>query len=121
MPQRCSRRRGISFVFRLLGLVLILLNAAGSAGALAAPRLASVPAGFTDNLLANVSRPTGLAFTPDGRLLITSQSGQLWVYHNGVLRPQPALDLAAVLCDNWERGLAGVAVDPDFANNQYIY
>ncbi len=80
-----------------------------------------VPAGFVDQFVAAVARPTGLAFTPDGRLLITSQNGQLWVYQDGALWPQPALDLSSVLCDNWERGLQGVAVDPGFAANHFLY
>lgn len=34
-----------------------------------------VPAGFDDQTIASVGSPTGLAFTPDGRLLITTQPG----------------------------------------------
>src|SRR5687767_15648909 len=45
----------------------------------------TLPAGFTDELVANVGAPTALAFTPDGRLLITTQPGQLRVYQNGAL------------------------------------
>src|SRR5690349_6831642 len=81
---------------------------------------ATVPAGFTDVSLFNVAGPTALAFTPDGRLLVTTQGGDLRVYKNGALLATPALDLAAV-CTNSERGLLGVAVDPDFATNKYVY
>lgn len=80
-----------------------------------------VPPNFEDTLVANISTPTGLAFTPDGRLLITTQPGQLRIYQNGTLLPTPALDLGDVICDNSERGLLGVTVDPDFASNHYIY
>ena len=86
----------------------------------AAPLAAAVPAGFTDSLVASVGGPTALAFTPDGRLLITTQGGDLRVYKNGSLLATPALDLTAV-CTNSERGLLGVAVDPDFATNRYVY
>jgi hypothetical protein len=41
----------------------------------AAPLAATVPAGFTDVQVAIVASPTGIAFTPDGRLLITTQPG----------------------------------------------
>ena len=82
---------------------------------------AAVPAGFQDTLVASVASPTALAFTPDGRLLITTQAGKLWVYQHDALQPTPALDLGAVLCTNSERGLLGIAVDPDFATTRYVY
>jgi glucose/arabinose dehydrogenase len=82
---------------------------------------AIVPAGFEDSLVASVASPTAIAFTPDGRLLITTQPGRLRIYQNGALLATPALDLASVICSNSERGLLGVAVDPSFATNGYIY
>lgn len=77
--------------------------------------------GFSDDLVTAVPRPTALAFTPDGRMLVTSQTGQLRVVANGTLVAAPALDLAADICVSNERGLLGVAVDPDFATNRFIY
>jgi glucose/arabinose dehydrogenase/PKD repeat protein len=87
---------------------------------------ATVPPGFTDELVTTIASPTALAFTPDGRLLITTQPGRLRVYQNGALVATPALDLTSptnVICSNSERGLLGVAVDPSFAtlNNNFIY
>jgi len=88
----------------------------------AVPAAATVPAGFTDSLVAAVGAPTALAFTPDGRLLMTSQGGTLRVYQNGALLPTPALTLpASQVCSNSERGLLGVAVDPAFPCNNFIY
>lgn len=84
-----------------------------------------LPSGFTDEQVTPLAAPTALAFTPDGRLLITTQPGQLRVYQNGGLVATPALNLASpnVICSNSERGLLGVAVDPAFAtpNNNFIY
>ena len=87
------------------------------------PRVAAaaVPEGFQEQLVASVASPTGLAFTPDGRLLIITQSGKLWVHRDGALLPNPAIDLAARLCTNSERGLLGVAVDPAFSTNRFVY
>jgi glucose/arabinose dehydrogenase len=82
---------------------------------------ATLPPGFEDTLIATLTAPTAIAFTPDGRLLITTQPGQLFVYEHGTLLATPALDLAPVLCSNLERGLLGVAVDPGFAANGFIY
>jgi glucose/arabinose dehydrogenase len=91
---------------------------------MAVPLIAAAPpAGFADALVAAVANPTALVFTPDGRLLIATQTGQLRVYQNGALLPAAALDLRAPnrACVNHERGLLGLAVDPDFATNHYIY
>lgn len=83
---------------------------------------ASVPANFTDTTLFNVSSPTALAFTPDGRLLVNTQPGVMRIYQNGALLPTPAMTIpAGKICSNSERGLLGVAVDPDFATNHFIY
>ena len=60
-------------------------------------------------------------FTPDGRLLVTTTPGKLRVYKDGALLANPALDISGKICTNGERGLLGVAVDPNFATNNYIY
>jgi len=81
-----------------------------------------LPPGFSATLLHAVAAPTALAQTPDGRILITQQTGALRVAQGGMLLATPALTLgAAVLCSNSERGLLGVAVDPQFALNRFIY
>jgi glucose/arabinose dehydrogenase len=82
---------------------------------------AVLPAGFTDSLVASLSAPTALAFTPDGRLLVTSQSGALRVVQDGTLLDTPALDFGSGICSDNERGLLGIATDPAFAANHFIY
>lgn len=90
------------------------------AAALSIPAGAAVPAGFTDTVVVmSIANPTDIAFTPDGRLLITTKGGALRVFAGGSLLTTPALSLT--VCSNSERGLLGVAVDPDFANNSFIY
>ncbi|MGZ5496845.1 MAG: PQQ-dependent sugar dehydrogenase, partial [Candidatus Aminicenantales bacterium] len=81
----------------------------------------TLPLGFGDALVATVGAPTALAFTPDGRLLITTQGGTLRVVQGGALLTTPALSLGSAVCSNGERGLLGVAVDPQFATNHYVY
>jgi glucose/arabinose dehydrogenase len=81
----------------------------------------NVPEGFDDLPVTNVDRPTALAFTPDGRLLVTTQPGQLRVYSEGTPDTTQALDISDKICSNLERGLLGVAVDPDFEANGFVY
>src|SRR6476661_10886985 len=92
----------------VVALVLVLTGLS-----VATTAAAAVPTGFSDTQIASVDSPTGLAFTPDGRMLVTSQHGQIRVYKNGSLLPTPALNLSARICTNSERGLLGIATDPN--------
>ena len=53
--------------------------------------------------------------------MITTQPGQLRIYQNGTLLATPALNISGQICSNSERGLLGIAVDPAFVNNNFIY
>jgi glucose/arabinose dehydrogenase len=108
-------------VFRALLTVAVVSAGLGSTVLPSVPADAAVPAGFADDLVTAVSAPTAFDFTPDGRMLVTTQSGVLRVVQNGVLVPTPALDLTSRICANSERGLLGVAVDPSFAANPFVF
>jgi aldose sugar dehydrogenase len=60
--------------------------------------------------------PWDMAFLPDGRILVTERVGQV------VMLPERTvvLDLPAAL-QLGEGGLLGIALDPDFADNAYVY
>ncbi|HEX7175225.1 MAG TPA: PQQ-dependent sugar dehydrogenase [Pyrinomonadaceae bacterium] len=88
----------------------------------AAPAVAAatLPSGFTETQVAGgLSSPTAMAFAPDGRLFVCQQGGQLRVIKNGVLLPTPFVTLS--VSASGERGLLGVAFDPNFASNQFVY
>ncbi len=79
-----------------------------------------LPAGFQDVTVASgLSNPTAMEFAPDGRLFVTQQGGQLRVIKNGALLPTPFLTLTVNA--SGERGLLGIAFDPNFSGNQFIY
>jgi glucose/arabinose dehydrogenase len=79
-----------------------------------------LPPGFFDAPVVNgLNNPTAMAFAPDGRLFVTQQGGQLRVIKNGALLPAPFMSLTVNSVG--ERGLLGVAFDPDFATNQFVY
>jgi glucose/arabinose dehydrogenase len=82
---------------------------------------AAVPPGFTDTLFVTVPAPTDIAFTPEGRMLVTSQGGTLSVFDaSGGLLGSQTLP-SSQICANSERGLLGVAVDPNHTLNGYVY
>jgi glucose/arabinose dehydrogenase len=81
---------------------------------------AVVPSGFTDTpVVSGLSSPTAMAFAPDGRIFIAQQGGQLRVVKDGVLLTQSFLQVT--VNSSGERGLLGVAFDPDFTVNQHVY
>jgi glucose/arabinose dehydrogenase len=80
----------------------------------------TLPDDFTEALVVNsLSSPTAMAFAPDGRLFITQQGGSLRVFKNGALLPTPFLTLN--VDSSGERGLLGLAFDPAFETNNYLY
>ena len=82
---------------------------------------ANLPAGFTEEQFgSNLSgSPTAMAFAPDGRLFVCQQGGQLRVIKNGSLLSTPFVNLP--VDSSGERGLLGIAFDPNFATNHYLY
>ncbi|MBC7368247.1 MAG: galactose-1-epimerase [Undibacterium sp.] len=64
--------------------------------------------------------PWGMAFLPDGRLLVTERAGRLRVVVDGKLDPKPVSGLPAVHYQQ-DGGLLDVIVHPDFAKNGWIY
>lgn len=88
----------------------------------AARGAANLPAGFTETQVATgLDRPTTMALAPDGRIFVAQQGGKLRVIQNGQLLAEPFVDLSAMVDARGERGLLGVALDPSFASNGYIY
>ncbi len=78
------------------------------------------PPGFNDELVINgLTIPTCFVFTPDGRILVGEQSGNLVVFENGQLLPTPMLTLSVERFD--EQGLLGMELAPGFPNPPYLY
>ena len=80
-------------------------------------KAATLPAGFTESQWGSAmpSGATSMAFAPDGRLFVCLQSGQVRVINkDGVLLANPFVTLS--VDSNGERGLLGVAFDPNFAS-----
>jgi parallel beta-helix repeat protein len=73
----------------------------------------------TTPYVTGLSNPTAMQFAPDGRLFICQQTGELRVFKNGTLLPTPFVSLS--VDPSGERGLLGVAFDPDFATNHFLY
>jgi glucose/arabinose dehydrogenase len=102
---------------RLSALACALFMALTPTGATAA----TVPAGFRETPVATgLASPTAMQFAPDGRLFVCEQGGRLRVItREGNLLSTPFLTVS--VSSVGERGLLGVAFDPAFVTNHYVY
>lgn len=106
-----SARWKRTFRFLLQYLPVIILASTATA--------ATLPPGFVEVPIATGLDPTAMAQAPDGRIFITEKYGAVRIVENNVLLPDPFILLPV---DNYnERGLSGIAFDPNFAQNGYVY
>ena len=64
--------------------------------------------------------PSGFEIAPDGRIFILERAGKIKIVKNGQLLPTPFADLPSE--DTGDRGLIGIAFDPDFGvSNHFVY
>jgi len=80
---------------------------------------ATLPTGFSETTITGLSNPTAMGLAPDGRIFVCQQGGALRVIKSGALLTTPFL--TASVDFSGERGLLGVAFDPDFLTNHYVY
>jgi glucose/arabinose dehydrogenase len=81
---------------------------------------ANVPSGFRDERVAiGLNHPTAMEIAPDGRIFILEQPGRVRIIKNGSMLSKPFMTLT-VNADG-ERGVLGIAFDPNFSTNRYIY
>ena len=64
--------------------------------------------------------PWGIAFLPNGDVLVTERDGRLRVIRNGRLEAAPVTGVPPVFAEG-QGGLFDIVIDPDFATNQRIY
>ncbi len=73
-----------------------------------------------DTLATGLENPWGMAFLPDGRILIAERPGRLRIWEDGTLKEGGVAGLPEI----WARGKGGlldVVLHPDYTNNQWIY
>lgn len=86
----------------------------GPSGArVAGPKFRVVP-------IRGLRRPYGMAFLPDGRILVTERAGHIRIIKGDTLDPEPIRGLPAVLDFNM-RGMNDIVLHPQFASNQWVY
>ncbi|MCP3663670.1 MAG: PQQ-dependent sugar dehydrogenase [Gammaproteobacteria bacterium] len=67
-----------------------------------------------------LKHPWGMAFLPDGRILITERPGRLRIVEQGRLDPRPISGLPSIAAEG-QGGLMDVALHPDYQNSGWLY
>ena len=69
-----------------------------------------------------LSNPTVISFAPNGRVFVAEKSGLIKVYDGlGDTTATQVADLSDEVYNFWDRGLLGLAVDPQFPADPYLY
>ncbi|MEO8149282.1 MAG: PKD domain-containing protein [Bacteroidia bacterium] len=84
---------------------------------------AQLPPHFYDQtIVTGMTKVEGVVFDHNKRMYAWEKKGKIWIIDsNGVKSPSPLLNFASEVGDWVDHGLNGVALDPDFENNGYIY
>ena len=99
------------------GAALVAQAGPGRAGA------STVPSGFRDSVvLSGLTNPTVMQFAPDGRIFVGQKNGVIKVFQSLTdTSPVTVADLSGEVDDYWDRGLLGLALDPNFPTDPYVY
>jgi PKD repeat protein len=107
--------------FRLASTAVLLVTLAGSE----ARAQTVADANFSAQVLYRGNGMITVAFGPDGRMYVCEKQGRILVFladgHGGFQTPTVFADFTAAIDDAQEMGLLGLAVDPSFATNRYMY
>ncbi|MEO3741902.1 PQQ-dependent sugar dehydrogenase [Plantactinospora sp. B5E13] len=111
------RGNGLTLVAVLVGGILAAPGGTPPAAAV------TLPAGFQEQIVfSGLNQPTNLEFAPDGRIFVAEKGGRVKVFTD-LADPTPTVvaDLGTNVHNQWDRGLLGLALPPDFPANPWLY
>ncbi|MEK7150828.1 MAG: PQQ-dependent sugar dehydrogenase, partial [Patescibacteria group bacterium] len=114
MPERKFKDFFRFTAFQILAWVIVSIFLSKSA-------FAALPADFqkTQIIGSGLDGPSGFDIAPDGRIFILERTGKVKIHKNGSLLATPFINLPSLATG--DRGLIGIAFDPDFASNHWVY
>ena len=106
-----------------MSLVFALVTLFTPIDASAQQATAKLPPGFVEEVLvAGIREPTSMSWAPDNHLWIGGKEGYVWTLHLEDLQAPELVAIGRIRVDTGgERGLIGIAVDPDYAENRHIW
>jgi glucose/arabinose dehydrogenase len=85
---------------------------------------ATLPSGFQDSVVfSNLEQPTSLRFAQDGRVFVAEKPGEILVFDSlEDETPEVFADIRTEVYDTGDRGILGLALDPEFTEGRpYVY
>ena len=107
------------YFIQLVPILRALSIALLAACALPQEQLAATPDLKIEILIRGLDTPWAIDFAPDGRIFITERLGRIRVVEGGRLLPEHWMKLEVQAVG--EGGLMGLALDPQFAQNRFVY
>ena len=82
-----------------------------------------IPGDLLDNLVVDgFTHPVNIEFAPDGRIFVAEKGGVIKIVNaDGTVQAQPWLDISPKVHNAADRGMLGMALDPNFAVNKWVY
>ncbi len=71
----------------------------------------------TEILAQNLNTPWAIDFLPDGKMIFTERNGKVSILDNGTIKMVGTITVTQM----GESGLLGIAVDPEFNKNKFVY
>jgi glucose/arabinose dehydrogenase len=136
LPARVSLRSVLACLVALLGSLALAPGARAAEGVfesteeglpevgLAAAAAAIAPSGFQQSTaLSGLEAPMAVQFAADGRVFVAQKNGLILTFDNlGDPTPTTYADLRTRVHDIWDRGLLGLALDPQFTSGRpFVY
>lgn len=102
-----------------LSAVLLLLAACSGSPVLSPTPTTTPPALEITELIRDLDTPWAIDFAPDGRIFVSERPSRIRVIKDNQLLPEPWMTLD--VAESGESGLLGLALDPQFAQNGFVY
>ena len=111
-------RAWAALLMAILAATVLVLLAPVSGNAVSA-----LPSGFQEEaVISGLTNPTNVEFSQDGRVFVAEKSGLIKVFDSpSDTTPTTLADLSTNVYNFWDRGLLGLALDPNFPANPYVY
>ncbi len=71
----------------------------------------------TEILVQDLNTPWAIDFLPDGEMIFTERGGRVSIFDNGTTKTVGNINVTQI----GESGMLGIAVDPEFNTNKFIY
>ncbi|HEV7563256.1 MAG TPA: hypothetical protein VGO24_07115, partial [Solirubrobacterales bacterium] len=108
---------------RRKAVVVLALACVGAISAVPAAHASQLPTGFRDQVVfSGLKEPSAVRFAPGGLIYVAEKSGTILAYNGPTdTTPTTFADLRTEVNDSIDRGILGLAVDPNFPARPYLY